>query len=226
MQYPWILFDADDTLFDFDAFAGLKLAFSRFEQQFDDTDYRDFLHISMPLWRQYQDGEITSTELQHRRFAPWAQKHNIQAGQINEFFVDAMGQTSKLLPGARELLEAISGKATLGIITNGFTRMQQIRLDNNGVSEHFQHLVISEQVGVAKPHKGIFEHTMALLGNPPKEQVLMVGDNPHADVLGGLNAGIHTCWLNMQGQVRPQGIDPHYEITDLFQLRDLLVNAA
>ncbi|MBN7818580.1 pyrimidine 5'-nucleotidase [Bowmanella yangjiangensis] len=223
MQYPWILFDADDTLFDFDAFAGLKLAFSRFEQAFEELDFKHFLDVSMPLWRQYQDGEISSEELQRRRFAHWADKHEMCPGEINTHFVEAMGQTSKLLPGARELLDALSGKATLGIITNGFTRMQQMRLDSNGVSEHFHHLVISEQIGVAKPHKGIFEHTLALLGNPPKDQVLMVGDNPHADVLGGLNAGIHTCWLNVEGQVRPEGIDPHYEITDLFQLKKLLV---
>ncbi|ALS99890.1 pyrimidine 5'-nucleotidase [Lacimicrobium alkaliphilum] len=222
MQYQWILFDADDTLFDFDAFAGLRLAFARFELDFAEQDFNLFLDVSMPLWRDYQEGRISSAELQRRRFEHWAARHGLDASVINEAFVEAMADSSRLLPGAAELLEALAGKATLGIITNGFTQMQQPRLDNNKVSHHFEHLVISEQVGVAKPHPDIFEHTFKLLGNPPKDNILMVGDNPHADVQGGINAGIHTCWLNHHGQARPEGITPHHEVQDLHQLRALL----
>ncbi|GAB3028629.1 pyrimidine 5'-nucleotidase [Bowmanella dokdonensis] len=222
MQYQWILFDADETLFDFDAFNGLKLAFDQFELEFAEQDFDLFLEVSLPLWRDYQDGRISSTELQRRRFLHWADKHGLDAEHINSQFILSMAHSSKLLPGAAELLDTLSGRATLGIITNGFTQMQQIRLDNNKVSHHFTHLVISEQVGVAKPHPGIFEHTFQLLGNPPREQILMVGDNVHADVLGGINAGIHTCWLNHHGQPRPEGIEPHHEVKDLYELNNLL----
>lgn len=224
MQYQWILFDADDTLFDFDAFAGLRLAFAQFELEFSEQDFSLFVDVSMPLWRDYQDGHISSAELQRRRFAHWANRYGLDAVAINDQFMQSMAHSSKLLPGAAELLNDLSGRATLGIITNGFTRMQQPRMDNNKVSHHFDHLVISEQVGVAKPHKGIFEHTFQLMGHPPKEQVLMVGDNPHADVLGGINAGIHTCWLNHHGKERPEGITPHHEVADLYQLKALLSN--
>ncbi|GAB2933948.1 hypothetical protein GCM10027181_36420 [Rheinheimera gaetbuli] len=66
--------------------------------------------------------------------------------------------------------------------------------------------MILEQVGVAKPHIDIFNHAFSLMGHPPKQHILMVGDNPHADIQGGINAGIDTCWLNRHGAARPDGI--------------------
>ncbi|MCV5919249.1 HAD-IA family hydrolase, partial [Escherichia coli] len=82
-----------------------------------------------------------------------------------------------LLPGAKELMEALQGKAKMGIITNGFTELQAIRLERTGMTEYFDKVVISEQVGVAKPDLGIFEYAMQQMGNPCKTRVLMVGDN-------------------------------------------------
>ncbi len=61
------------------------------------------------------------------------------------------------------------------------------------------------------------------MSHPPKERILMVGDNPHSDILGGLNAGIDTCWLNTDGKAAPQGITPRYEVSSLDQLHTLLL---
>jgi 5'-nucleotidase len=52
----------------------------------------------------------------------------------------------------------------------------------------------------------------------------MVGDNPHADIQGGINAGIDTCWLNRHGAARPKGITPHHEVASLEQLKHWLFN--
>lgn len=51
----------------------------------------------------------------------------------------------------------------------------------------------------------------------------MVGDNPHSDVLGGMNFGIDTCWLNTQAAQRPEGIAPSYEVSSLQQLQRILL---
>ncbi len=51
----------------------------------------------------------------------------------------------------------------------------------------------------------------------------MVGDNPHSDILGGLNFGIETCWLNVHQHRKPDGITPHYEVTSLHELREILL---
>ena len=86
----------------------------------------------------------------------------------------------------------------------------------------FDWLVISEQVGIAKPAKEIFEHTFNLMGNPPKEQILMVGDTASSDILGGQNVGIDTCWLQHPGVNLPEGIKPTYQVTQLKQLQTIL----
>ncbi|MCT6701029.1 pyrimidine 5'-nucleotidase [Rheinheimera sp. 4Y26] len=223
MLYNCILFDADDTLFHFDAFAGLSRLFSRYELAFDQAEFQRYQQLNQPLWQQYQAGDINAEQLQTRRFLPYAKRLGVSAAELNDEFLLTMADICTLLPGALELLQALSGKAQLGIITNGFTRMQQLRLERCGVAHYFDSLVISEQVGVAKPHPAIFDHALASLGHPAKQHTLMVGDNILADVQGAQQAGMAACWLNHQQQQAPQGIQPDYTVQSLSELQQLLL---
>ena len=224
MKYAWILFDADDTLFHFDAYQGLRLMFSRYQLDFTEQDYEHYELVNKPLWVDYQKGAITAVQLQTARFQPWATRLGVSPEQLNGDFLAAMADTCTLLPGARELVEALAGKVGMGIITNGFTALQTVRLERTGLKNAFFPLVISEQVGIAKPDVRIFEHAFALMDHPSREQILMVGDNPLSDILGGINAGIHTCWINSNGRVIPEGIEPHYQVSSLAELQTLLLN--
>ncbi len=223
MQYEWILFDADETLFHWDAFEGMQLMFSRLETEFTQADYEQYQSINKPLWVDYQDGKITAGELQTTRFTHWAQKLGLSTEHLNTAFLHAMADISVLLPGADHLLRQLSGKAKLGIITNGFTQLQKVRLKRTGLQDVFSLLVISEEVGFAKPHAGIFEHAFGHMNHPDKDKILMVGDNPHSDIQGGINAGIHTCWLNRHQQEKPQGIEPQVEVDSLDALHAWLL---
>ena len=223
MNYEWILFDADDTLFHFDAFAGLQRMFAGFEAGFSHQDYLDYQQINKPLWVDYQNGTITAKQLQHKRFNGWAVKLQLPAQQLNSAYMAALADICVPLEGAASLLNALRGRARLGIITNGFTELQQVRLERTGWREHFDVLIVSEEVGVAKPHRDIFEHALVLMGQPAREQVLMVGDNPDSDILGGLNAGLHTCWLNVDNRAAPAGVTPHFLVSSLQQLEKLLI---
>ncbi len=223
MRYQWVLFDADDTLFHFDAFQGLKLMFSRYGIDFTEADFDIYEQVNKPLWVDYQDGRITAETLQHQRFEQWAEKLNVSPGELNRAFLVAMADICALLPGAQELINALKDKAKLGIITNGFSALQTVRLERTGLHEHFSAVVISEEVGVAKPDKAIFEHAFQMMDYPGKEHVLMVGDNPHSDILGGINAGIDTCWVNVKEKARPEGIEPVYEVRSLSELQHLLL---
>lgn len=224
MQYKWVLFDADETLFHFDAFQGLQLMFSRFDVDFTRQDFMQYQTVNQPLWVDYQDGKLTAKELQNIRFESWAQKLAVSTQRLNSDFLKAMAEICQLLPGAQELIDSLSGRVNMGIITNGFTELQTIRLEKVGLAQHFSPLVISEEVGMAKPDIGIFNHALSMMGHPAKESVLMVGDNPHSDILGGLNAGIHTCWLNSHGAEKPHDIEPHYQVSSLCELRLLLTD--
>jgi 5'-nucleotidase len=224
VRYQWILFDADETLFHFDALAGLQLMFSRQQYAFSADEYQYYQSINLPLWQQYQQGAISAQQLQVHRFTPWADKLNLSASALNSAYMQAMADICTPLPGATELIQALKGRVNMGIITNGFTELQQIRLERTGFADAFSPLVISEQVGVAKPHIDIFNHAFRLMGNPAKSDILMVGDNPHADIQGGINAGIDTCWFNRHGTAMPDGITAHYEVSSLAQLQQWLFN--
>ncbi|MFV0596446.1 pyrimidine 5'-nucleotidase [Shewanella sp.] len=222
--YTWVLFDADETLFYFDAFAGLKLMFAGFGVDFTQADFDEYQLVNKPLWVDYQDGKITAAELQTTRFKPWAIKLDVDPQVLNSAFLAAMAEICSPLPGARELLAALQGKAKMGIITNGFTELQTVRLARTGLQHHFDILVISEKVGMAKPDVGIFEHAFELMGHPEREQVLMVGDNPHSDIQGGINAGFHTCWYNVHGHAAPAGIRPHFQVASHHELQQKLMS--
>ncbi|EAS44263.1 dUMP phosphatase [Photobacterium profundum] len=222
MKYKWILFDADETLFHFDAYKGLQLMFSRFGVDFTSHDYSIYQTTNKPLWVDYQDGIISAEQLQNTRFEGWAKKLEVTTQTLNSAFLMAMADICSPLPGAKELLASLHGKVGMGIITNGFTELQEIRLERTGFKTYFSPLIISEQVGIAKPHVGIFEHALEHMGQPEKHHVLMVGDNPHSDILGGLNAGFDTCWLNVDGHDTPENITPHYQVSSLGELQALL----
>ncbi|PCE66809.1 pyrimidine 5'-nucleotidase [Salinivibrio sp. YCSC6] len=223
MRYPWVLFDADETLFHFDAFAGLQRMFSHYDVDFDQHAFAEYSELNKPLWVQYQNGEIDAHTLQTKRFTHWGKQLRVAPTTLNQHFLDAMAEICEPLPGAEALLNAIRPHAHIGIITNGFTALQDVRLEKTGFKPAISTLVVSEQVGFAKPDPRIFEHAFAKMGHPPKSQILMVGDNPMADVLGGMRAGIDTCWLNRDKKPLPEGVTPTHQVDSLHALQAWLM---
>lgn len=226
MKYQWILFDADETLFHFDAFAGLQRMFLGYGVEFGKEQFIEYQLVNKPLWVQYQDNEITALQLQETRFEGWAKKVGVTPKAMNSAFMMAMAEICTPLDGARELLDSLlESNVKMGIITNGFTELQKIRLEKTEFSHYFELIIISEQVGIAKPDKRIFEHTFSMMGEVDLSAILMVGDNPDSDVLGGMNAGIDTCWLNEAGKTCPEGVEPTYSVGSLVALQTILESA-
>ena len=221
-MWDWIFFDADETLFTFDSFSGLQRMFLDYSVTFTAEDFQDYQSVNKPLWVDYQNGSITSLQLQQQRFVSWAARLNVKPGELNDAFMNAMAEICAPLPGAVSLLNSLKGKVKLGIITNGFTSLQQIRLERTGLRDHFDALIISEEVGVAKPDARIFDYALKQAGNPDRSRVLMVGDTAASDILGGMNAGLSTCWLNAHQQELPEHIKPTWTVTSLSELEQLL----
>lgn len=224
--YDFYIFDADHTLFEFDAFEGLKHMFANFDVQFDLEDYEFYQQTNKPLWVQYQNGEISADTLQTVRFSHWGKKLNIQPKELNESFLDSMAEICEPLPNAKLLLETLKAKRkSLSILTNGFTALQQRRLNKTGLADVFDHVIISEQVGFAKPDERVFKHTLDKLNinQDQKSRVLMIGDTFASDIVGGQRAGIETCWLNHHNeQLTDEQIKPTYEVKSLKDLMALL----
>lgn len=199
MTFDWLIFDADDTLFQFDASAGLALLCAQHQLPFNPAIYDEYQARNQPLWQRYQAGEISATQLQTERFAPWAAQANTSASALNRDFLQAMAKVSRFMPHAEAMLRQAAQHYRLAILTNGFTELQQQRLDALGVADLFEHVIISEQVGFAKPHPQVFTHTLQQL-NTTAPRALMLGDTHATDIVGGHNAGLATCWYNPKQQ--------------------------
>ncbi|QBF83443.1 dUMP phosphatase [Shewanella maritima] len=221
-QFSWLLFDADETLFHFDAFAGLRALFANYQIDFSRDDFIQYQTVNKPLWVAYQDGHIDAQTLQQNRFSQWADNIGCSTQELNQGFLQAMADICQPMCGVVELLEQAKEYAELAIITNGFTELQAVRLQKTGLDKYFSHVVISEQVGAAKPDKKIFRHAQSLMGEVEPEQVLMVGDNLHSDIIGGQQAGMQTCWLNHHGALTEQGIEPTLQVRNISQLHQWL----
>jgi HAD superfamily hydrolase (TIGR01549 family) len=108
------------------------------------------------------------------------------------------------------------------LITNGLAEVQQPRFAGSSIRDCFSEIVISGEIGLAKPDRAIFDYALARIGDPPRDRVLMVGDNLGSDILGGVNAGLDTCWFNPGGAANGHGVEPTYEIRELPEILDLL----
>ncbi len=222
-HFDCILFDADETLFEFDAYKGLSTMFAQHGVTFSPEDYQRYQALNKPLWTAYQHHEIDAEQLKTQRFDPWAKVLNLPASTLNQQFLAAMAQICQPLPGAKALLEAISPHVRVGIITNGFTDLLHARLASTDFSGYFDVLTISEQFGLAKPAPEIFQHTLEQLEGCLPERTLMVGDTPESDILGGINAGMKTCWLDHGDKILPATITPDWQVPTLPALQSLLL---
>ena len=108
-KYDWLLFDADETLFDYPSHIGLARLAARYGIAWTDEDYVQFQAVNQPLWRAYQEGRIDIGQLEAQRFADLEARTGQPAPQLNRELQLEMAQLCNLLPGARELLAAAHG---------------------------------------------------------------------------------------------------------------------
>lgn len=188
----FIYFDLDDTLLDHKKAeqAGLADVHQHFDvfknierQQLIDT----YHHINKGLWEEYGRGEIDRHILHRRRFEETFVELGIDATLYEEagkVYMNYYRNHWEWVDGAKVAFDAIAEKYPVGIITNGFAETQWLKIDQFGFKETARQIVISEEVGVMKPHPKIFDHSTELIGIE-RDQILYVGDSLTSDVKGG-----------------------------------------
>lgn len=229
MKYKVILFDADETLFDFkkaekEAFKNTMIEFNiDYDENYHFSTYKE---INTAIWKELEDGLITQEKLKTERFRRFIHKLDLNFNE-NDFastYMKHLANGSFLFDGAIELIEDLSSKYILSIVTNGLTAVQEGRLKKSIIANHFKDIVISENIGIAKPHPDIFEHAINNLGVFNKDEILMIGDNLNSDIKGGINYNIDTCWYNPNKLENKTDLKPTYEVCDYTELRSLLLD--
>jgi len=227
-RYRWIVFDADGTLFDYDQ-AELNALARTFQQcglDFDAAVHRLFVDINRPLWADFEQGKMSSQRLRVRRFEELAEAIDVDicASDFSDDYLQNLGAECALLPGTDEVVEHLAQDFGLALATNGIAEVQRSRFSASSIRTHFSALVISDEIGVAKPDPGFFSELFSRMGDPEKAEVLMVGDSLSSDIAGGSGFGIDTCWLNPSGQSNESSVVPTYEIRDLPEIIEITRN--
>ncbi len=222
MMYKWLLFDADGTLFDFDKAETKALAntFKQFRMSYSEEVGDIYREINSQIWLALERGEITPEALRTARFQRLFDAVGQQAdtNSFSNAYLVHLGNCGDLIDGADTLVKTLSKNYRLALITNGLADVQRPRLAASPLKQYFETVVISDEVGAAKPDTHIFDAAFASMGNPEKHEVIIIGDSLTSDMQGGVNYGIDTCWYNPNGKQRQNGMPITYEIKALADL--------
>jgi len=224
--YQWLLFDADGTLFDYEKAeaAALARACQRCGLSFRPDLLTAYRRINREVWQSLEQGLTTPDELKVRRFELLFAATGIghSPADFSTRYLECLGECSDLLAGAREALDVLKRNYRLAILTNGLQAVQRARLARSEIREHISDIIISEEIGSAKPAREYFDAAFARLGRPSKREVLMIGDNWVSDIQGAARYGLDTCWFNPRREPRPDGLEITFEVATLRELTERL----
>lgn len=225
-SYTWLLFDADGTLFDYERAESTALqgAFADFALSLDASAEDAYRAINRQVWVDFENGRITAEALRVVRFERLFSELRLQldAGAFSACYLRHLSQATFLIPGAERMVRALKERYHLAVITNGLKDVQRPRLACSAISDCFEELAISEELGVAKPDARFFDLVFARIGNPSRDAVLVIGDSLTSDIQGGAGYGLDTCWFNPGGKPASGQFSITYQIERLDELEGLL----
>lgn len=226
MKYEWLLFDADGTLFDYDKAEGtsLELTFKEFGIAYEPGYGDTYRRINAAIWGQFEEGRISQERLRTKRFELLFEALRVEgdAEAFSARYLRNLAEGSELIEGAEDVVRALRGQVGLMVITNGLADVQRPRFARSAIGDCFTDLVISEEVGAAKPHGKIFDVAFERMRFPRQQQVLIIGDSLSSDIKGGNSYGIDTCWFNPRREPGDEEVEPTYEIAALGELLSLV----
>ena len=219
-KYYCILFDADNTLLNFDAAESKALAETlvNYGIEPDAETVQTYRTINEELWRQLEKGQIRREKLLNERFSRFLKAIDAagDGAEMNRYYLEQLSTHPDLMNAeVLDVLRELSEVATLAVVSNGVHKVQTRRLAESGVSNFMEDVFISEKLGCEKPGARIFVEN--------REHVLMVGDSLTSDIQGGANAGLDTCWFNPNHTENPGKVIPTYEIASLEELYPLVM---
>jgi len=222
-RYKSIFFDADDTLFDYPRAerAALRACLREFHLRIELEVFLDsYRRHNRDMWRSFERGETGQAALRVERFRRVAAEFGLEGlplEKISAFYLESLSAQPQLFPGALATVRALSRKFPLALITNGIAAVQRKRFAASPITPYFQAVVISEEVGIAKPDPRIFAPALKKIGVEAGD-VLYVGDSVTSDMAAARNAGMDFCWLNPTGVPVPDGHAPAFIIAFIREL--------
>jgi 2-haloacid dehalogenase len=221
------LIDADNTIFDYDRAEREALAGTLAEAGLEPTSaiLEAYRRINDRFWKAFERGAVTQEALKVERFrqllAEEASDCRTDPTAVSRRYLELLAAQTHLLPHAAAAIAELAERAALGLATNGIPEVQRGRLERSGLARHFRVVLISGEIGIAKPDPRFFLLGAERLGLPSSE-VLCVGDVPATDIRGARAAGMASCWVAAAGVAwPPEEPGPDYTVRDLRALAAL-----
>lgn len=223
-MYRYLFFDADNTIFDFSKAEHLALIelFTKYDIPTTDEMLSSYIKINEECWRELEKGRLDDERLKTERFVRFFNANGIKAAPERAGIdqLDLLSTHGDLLPYAKETLLKLKDRGYhLYIITNGYTSVQNGRIDDAAIRDLFEGIFISGQIGYSKPDKRFFDAVEKQV-KCDKKEALIIGDSLSSDIQLGLNVGIDTCFLDLKGTCTSD--KPKYIIHSLPEVFSLL----
>jgi putative hydrolase of the HAD superfamily len=228
-QISVIAFDLDDTLWpcmptirraEESLYLWLAQHYPRITQN---LDREEIVHCRREFSARDARYAIDMTGMRRDFLQQLGEQHDYDGQQLArlgfEVFFEARQQV-EFYDDVMPCLQRLKRRYRLGAISNGNASVEHV-----GLGELFEHAVSASDVMVAKPDPLIYQHLVRRFGVRP-EQILYVGDHPHYDVVGSIDAGYHAVWINREDLSWPDELPPpQHQVADLHQLETLLERA-
>ncbi len=225
MRYDTLLFDIDNTLLDFDANEAdsFKHMLADLGEEYSDELYESYHKLNQGIWKQIERKELTVEEGVNTRFATLMREYGkeVDGREWERVYRQYLNRGTQLMPDVREVLDELKKSYRLYIITNGTADTQIRRMKGAGLTDYFEEMFLSQDIGSGKPSPEFFDHVKSHIPGFDPSKTLVIGDSLTSDIKGGHDAGLDTCWITRDTDAMPEDVMPTYiihKLTDIFSI--------
>lgn len=226
-KYTSILFDLDDTIFDFTKGedVALTIVCEKYSSSLIAEEIKKtYRKINKRLWDAFENNKVSKEYLINNRFALTFAELGIEVDgfEVAKEYQTLLGKQCQLLPGAEKTLQTFKeAQIDLYAVTNGYVETQKSRIALANISHYFKAIYISEQTGSKKPERAFFSYVFEHSPEINIQHSILIGDSISSDIQGGINIGMDCCWYNRhQSNETPNAtfiVQNHKQLLQVFQ---------
>ena len=226
-MYKYVLIDLDNTILDFHL--AEKKAHKKTSEEFNifwsESLYEKYHVINDSWWKRLERGECTKQEVKVNRYVEYFSLLNVSVSpkDFSDRYLVNLSLGKDLIQGALETLKKLYDSGLkLYIATNGVYEVQKNRLNGQEFMKYIEGVFVSEKLGYQKPQKEFFIAASKEAGVDFTKDTIIVGDSLTSDMLGGVNYGIDTLWVNKDNLENHLNLNLTYVVNNITEIVDIL----
>jgi len=221
-----VLLDLDNTILDFHRTEreAIEKTLSNFGLEPTEEIIKMYKAFNRKCWEALERGEMTRDEVLFGRFEFLFSSlgKSVSPEEVQHFYERRLSEGAYYIDGAEDMLKELQGKYKLYIASNGTAFVQDRRIASSGVAKYFDGIFISERIGANKPSVSFFDGCFEKMENKERDKTVIVGDTLSSDILGGINAGIHTVHYTMENDFEYSDIVPEYSVKTVAEIPEII----